>query len=423
MLLGRSLRIKIIGSLVLTLLALGVWLGQRALPAAASPLSQSAAPTPNPLLSISDEACLQCHGQPGPTYTLPSGEILDLYVSVEDYTASVHGYHGYACVQCHTTVGSYPHPRFFAETLRDVSLQLSRTCKQCHIQQYAEAGDSVHAAAQVSGNDEAATCVDCHGAHNVRQLTNSETHQLTSEARQWIPETCARCHSAIYEKYRATVHGKALTENNADVPTCIDCHGVHDIPDPRTGAFRLRSPEICAKCHTDEVKMAKYGLSTHVLTTYVADFHGTTVELFEKRTPDADTNKAVCYDCHGIHEIQSTRDPNMGLSLQENLLHRCQVCHPDATANFPAAWLSHYEPSADKFPIVYYVNLFYSFFIPTLLGGMGLLVMLDMFKAFRVRMQAAEHAPTSQGVAHQEQVPSAPPPAEHSQDNEEAKDE
>jgi hypothetical protein len=151
--------------------------------------------------------------------------------------------------------------------------------------------------------------------------------------------------------------------------------------------------------------MARYGLSTYVLTSYVSDFHGTTVELFEKRTPDAETNKAVCYDCHGIHDIQSTRDPEAGLSLQANLLARCQLCHPDATANFPAAWLSHYEPSAEKYPVVYYVNLFYAFFIPGMLGGMGLLVVLDVYKSFRVRMQAASRPgrqPTPEAAATEE---------------------
>ena len=30
--------------------------------------------------------------------------------------------------------------------------------------------------------------------------------------------------------------------------------------------------------------------------------------------------------------------------------------------------------------MVYYVNLFYKFFIPTVLGGMGVLVALDLYK-------------------------------------------
>ena len=46
--------------------------------------------------------------------------------------------------------------------------------------------------------------------------------------------------------------------------------------------FRLQSPEMCGKCHADKELMQKYGISTDVFDTYVADFHGTTVAIFKK---------------------------------------------------------------------------------------------------------------------------------------------
>ena len=69
--------------------------------------------------------------------------------------------------------------------------------------------------------------------------------------------------------------------------------------------------------------------------------------------------------------------PQKGLSVRENLLARCQKCHPDATANFPDSWLSHYIPSPEKYPMVYYINLFYKFFIPAVLVPMLILVVMD----------------------------------------------
>ena len=74
---------------------------------------------------VSNEVCLECHGAPGLTMTLENGDILDLFVDPEHYAASVHGKDGYACVQCHTDLGDYPHPSFTATDLRDVSLQLT----------------------------------------------------------------------------------------------------------------------------------------------------------------------------------------------------------------------------------------------------------------------------------------------------------
>lgn len=347
-------------------------------PGGATTQTAPSAKTSDPNLSIANEVCLGCHGVPGETITLPSGETWDLYVTPEMYQDSVHGQMGYACVQCHTDVGEYPHPPFQAKDLRDVTLKMREVCARCHTRESELELDSVHAAARAEGVREAAVCSDCHTAHEVRRLTDPNTHKMLPDVRQWIPERCGLCHSQIYQEYAASVHGSALSEGNPDVPTCIDCHGVHNIEDPRTAYFRLRSPYICAKCHTDSTLMSKYGLTTDVLNTYVDDFHGTTAVLFEKLSPDAQVNTPVCYDCHGVHDISSTNDPATGLKIKANLLARCQACHPDATTNFPTAWMSHYVPSPQVYPLVYYVNLFYKFFIPFTLGGMALLVVLDV---------------------------------------------
>ena len=63
--------------------------------------------------------------------------------------------------------------------------------------------------------------------------------------------------------------------------------------------------------------------------------------------------------------------------VKENLLTTCRRCHPDATANFPDSWVGHFQPSANRYALVYYVNLFYRILIPAVIGGMALFVMLD----------------------------------------------
>ncbi len=352
---------------------LGVGLALAVLTLAFAVPSASAEP------GVGNEYCLSCHGQPDQIKDLPSGERLYLTIDPTLYADSVHGQGGYACVQCHTDIRTFPHPESKAQDRRDVTLSMYTTCKQCHSGNFEKTLDSVHQKALEEGNKNAAVCSDCHNPHAQQRLTHPDTRQLLPRAHVQIPQTCARCHSEIYDQYKKSVHGAALLENiNPDVPTCIDCHGVHNIPDPTTAAFRLRSPELCAKCHTDPTRMSKYGISTQVLNTYLADFHGTTVTLFEKQTPDQVTNKPVCFDCHGIHDIARPDDPQKGLQVKENLLQTCQKCHPDATPNFPDAWLSHYDPSPDKNPLVYYVNLFYKIFIPSVIGGMALFVASDI---------------------------------------------
>jgi hypothetical protein len=381
--------------------------------------------TPNANLSLADEYCLSCHSSPGQAITLEDGSTLDLYVDPQEHASSIHGEQGYACVQCHTDVGEYPHPPFTAIDRRDVTLKLNVVCEYCHTGEHIKSMDSVHAKAQAAGNREAAVCTDCHTAHAVQKWVDDTTGETLPEMRAEIPTTCAKCHSAIFGKYATSVHGSALTdENNPDVPTCIDCHGVHDIEDPTTAAFRLASPQMCANCHTDSERMAKYGISTDVLESYVADFHGTTVEIFEKQSPDAETNKPVCYDCHGIHDIMRADDPEKGLQVKENLLVTCQKCHPNAAENFPTAWLSHYTPSPEKYPIVYYVNLFYLLFIPVVLGGMALLVVMDISRASVDRRRAKNYAQaqldqsngdTLEQQANEEEAPIVAEPATRSE--------
>jgi hypothetical protein len=366
---------------------------------------------------VGNDVCLGCHGQPGLTMTLVNGDVLDLYINPDVYNASIHGKDGYACVQCHTNLGNYPHPPFTTIDLRDATLRLTNVCDRCHSGEYNLTMDSVHAAKLAIGIREAAVCSDCHGSHNVRQWTDPETHKLLPDARLSIPATCSKCHNAIYQKYLTSVHGAALTEeSNTDVPTCIDCHGVHNIGNPTTAAFRLKSPELCASCHTNPAIMDKYGISTDVLSTYVADFHGTTVTLFEQQSPDAPVNKPVCYDCHGIHDISRVDDPKTGIEMQQNLLVRCKVCHPDASANFPSAWMSHYIPSPEHYSLVYYVNLFYKFFIPMVLGGMVALVGLDVGHSIYVKTRRNKPHPESQPAEAQtsslpEQPAEAQPPS------------
>ena len=343
--------------------------------------------------------CLACHDDNELKVTLKSGEVLPLTIKREAFEKSTHGVNDVACVTCHTEIEGFPHPERTTETLREVKLKYYTSCQQCHSEQFELTLDSVHQKSLASGNTNAAVCADCHNPHTQQRLTDEKTGELLDYARLHIPETCARCHSAIYGSYRESVHGAALTQaGNLDVPTCIDCHGVHNIQSPNTASFRNTTPDLCARCHTNNALMHKYGLSTEVLNTYVADFHGTTVTLFEKSFPDQPTNKPVCTDCHGIHDIVRVDDPNKGLHVRTNLLSRCQTCHPDATSDFPEAWLSHYIPSPEKYPIVYYVNLFYKFFIPGVLIPMAVLVSMDFVrmvinrlrKPKPVRAEAAE---------------------------------
>lgn len=338
---------------------------------------------------VNNDYCLSCHSREDFFLTFPNGDLLSLTVEAQELHDSVHGadntWDALQCTDCHENY-RFPHEPITADTRREYTLEKYTVCADCHETKYDEALDSVHAVALAEGEENAAVCTDCHGAHDT---------PVPDVPRSRISHTCEQCHSAIFNEYAESVHGEALLEeSNPDVATCTDCHGVHNIADPTTTLFRVNSPELCAQCHADESLMAQYDVSTQVFDTYVAEFHGTTITLFDPADPDAEPNTAVCYDCHGVHDIKDPEDPHAG--IKENLLETCQKCHPDATANFPDAWTSHFPPSLQNNPLVFLVNLFYNIVIPLTVGFFAFLVATDIYRRVRERLQTK---PSPQGAA------------------------
>lgn len=319
---------------------------------------------------LSNDVCLACHGDSSASTTLANGKTFSLYVAHKALAGSVHA--GLACVDCHSDITAVPHAtRTFANE-RSVSLAYYQICKQCHFAEYSRLLDGMHFEALAKGNTNAPTCVDCHGAHSITP---------PAHPRSRISQTCSRCHGAIAAEYVKSVHGKALLEQgNNDVPICTDCHHAHNNPNPLSASWHLQIPQLCAHCHANKQLMAKYGISTAVHTTYVSDFHGMTasLELGEKAQPRQFT--ATCTDCHGVHDIRQVDSAGMQ-QIKTHLVTVCRRCHPDASANFPSAWVGHYEPSLQHAPLVYAVKIFYAIFIPFVVGGLALQILLHLWRA------------------------------------------
>jgi hypothetical protein len=302
--------------------------------------------------------CLSCHANPNLMLSLPSGEILPLFISPEILRASVHSPSGIECEACHTNIKTYPHPKIPYQTIRELSRSYYESCKKCHVANYELTQDSIHNQAAVQGNLAAPVCTDCHGAHDVKPA---------GEPRALISQTCGKCHSAINATYTLSVHGDALLdEENPDVPVCTDCHGVHNIQDPRTAQFRIETPDLCSSCHADADLMAKYGLSNDVYNLYETSWHGVDISVYKANWPNIWHESAVCTDCHGIHEIRKTEDPQSMVN-SANLLETCRKCHPGAGPNWIHTWTGHNRISLEKTPYLFYVDTFYATLVPAVL--------------------------------------------------------
>ncbi len=316
--------------------------------------------------------CLTCHRH-AVSMSMKNGEAVSLKVDPSALEISVHA--PLTCFDCHFGFSRTQHPKRAFGSARDFTLVQSESCRRCHFDKYTKTLESIHYTMLSQGNLKAPVCVDCHGAHGV---TPPRVDRVRS-ARQ-----CGKCHGDVFTAYARSVHGNALVQgHSSDVPVCVDCHTAHTILDARTQDYREKVPEICGRCHGNRELMKKYGLNTGVVNSYLQDFHGVTLKLYkQQKTASTGVSRksiATCVDCHGIHDITRTSGPGTNL-VKARLVKRCQKCHPGAGEEFPDAWLSHYEPSLSNAPLVFVINLMYTIFIPFMLIGLILQILLHIWR-------------------------------------------
>lgn len=262
-----------------------------------------------PPLLLGQDDCFECHGEPDLTTINAAGEEISIYVDAEKYTDSIHG--DFECVTCHIDIEEIPH----AEDLQKVD------CSMCHDAAFEEYQTSIHAEAKEEGAEEAATCADCHGKHDIVSTDNpvSRVHPLNLAA------TCAVCHADPkitqkyhipiadpLEAYKKSVHGVAvLSEKNFNAATCSSCHGSHeirDMSDPQSPIFWSNVPETCGQCHGE------------IYEQYTESVHWAAAEKGVRQSP-------VCTDCHGEHEVRGPEDPASPVHPLRVSAETCERCH------------------------------------------------------------------------------------------------
>jgi nitrate/TMAO reductase-like tetraheme cytochrome c subunit len=337
-------------------------------------LARSAPPAPP---APTNDDCLACHDDT----SLTAGDGRSVAVAAKTFAGSVHGPLG--CTDCHADLAHAELPH--AEKVAKVD------CSGCHADPVTAYGKSIHAEARQAGNAAAATCVDCHGKHDILASSDhaSPTYALN------LPNTCGKCHGDakiiaagnikigdVVAKYHDSIHGRALEKSGLVVSAkCTDCHGNHEIrrkSDPKSRVYRANVPSTCGTCH-DGIK-----------TLYAAGIHGAKLAQGDPKVPvcsdchtahaikrtDADswkldvlaecgtchvqslrtyrdtfhgqvtslgfTRVASCADCHGAHDIYPEKDPRSTVS-SEHRAATCRKCHASAGASF-----AKYDPHADK---------------------------------------------------------------------------
>ncbi len=337
--------------------------------------------------------CLGCHSQ-SLGLAFGNGVSGTMQVHQEVLEQSIHA--SLRCVDCHFGFSTSEHPQRAFFTPRDMTISHADSCRRCHFDKYTRSLESIHYSQLSQGNLKAPVCVDCHGSHAIQ---GGIKDKIASAGR------CRQCHPAIFDTYAKSVHGKVLLEGlpesilspdhenvlahsgngvvfptayNQDVPVCADCHTAHEVMNPHAADFRNNTPQMCGNCHADKELMTRHGLSTSVVESYLEDFHGVTLSFYKEQGYSV-RRIAVCTDCHGIHDITRTDGPDSSV-VKENLLQRCRNCHPDAQANFPDSWISHYEPTMKRASLVWLINLIYDIFIPFMIVGLVLQILLHIWR-------------------------------------------
>jgi uncharacterized membrane protein YfcA len=110
------------------------------------------------------------------------------------------------------------------------SSTLAPTCTSCHGVHGIQAVGG--ATASTSAGKVVFTCAECHEDPAVTRGTD--------------------LHGGVVESYERTFHGMAYAHGVTDVATCVSCHGAHDIlpsSDPRSRTNPSRIEITCTRCH------------------------------------------------------------------------------------------------------------------------------------------------------------------------------
>lgn len=226
-----------------------------------------------PASGAGPSSCLICHNSMSGSVTTESGQTINIRIDASRYEASVHGF--MSCADCHKKFDENPHIKPSEKVSQDI-LMLSEkislkakvdpiaysACNDCHGETYNHVLSSPHGENIVTKKEsDGALCLDCHGSPHYIVKSDNPASPVTHAN---VVETCGHCHgdkeltkkygieTNVLTSYTESFHGKKHHLGHRKVPTCVNCHGYHDIKrkdDPASPVFATNKKKTCGACH------------------------------------------------------------------------------------------------------------------------------------------------------------------------------
>jgi cytochrome b subunit of formate dehydrogenase len=159
-------------------------------------------------------------------------------------------------------------------------------------------------------------CVSCHP-----DATNLP--HKTPQAKATC-DTGPTCHAKQVSQYVQGSHAEAAAKGDPNAPTCVTCHGGHDIlakTDRESRTFPLNVVQTCGNCHEKHMGKTPSGENAaEKVSTYLESVHGRAVMKAGL------TVSATCADCHGEHDVHPSKDPRSTVN-RAHVPDTCGKCH------------------------------------------------------------------------------------------------
>lgn len=253
--------------------------------------------------------CTSCHS--GPEFA-------------QHFAYSSHG--ALSCTTCH-------------QGITDLALHMKKqqkpaltSCGVCHKDIEKTYEKSYHAvAAKLS-------CLQCHTDIHPREAVKKGSDKAAGIA------SCLTCHSDR-DKYVNKGHSAKVLAGNTHAASCIDCHGIHDMPVFAKTAEGIADKRkhytgLCISCHKEGGAAGRYGVFPMAVKAYGETYHGKAKNL---GYPD---KVAGCTDCHLAHNILPADNPSSALN-SDSLVKTCGKCHTGFHKRF-VSYVPHPDPDDPK---------------------------------------------------------------------------